>query len=75
MQLLIPKLQNLMILLQLVPSTTEAHALHASKQQKTTISVFLATAQVVVITPNRETTTRALIDQGSKIFLISERLA
>ncbi|XP_011264271.2 uncharacterized protein LOC105256226 [Camponotus floridanus] len=59
------------------PKSTEAHVLHAAKQSKPSMSsIFLATAQVDVIAPNNETLrARALIDQGSEISLISERIA
>lgn len=57
--------------------STEAHVLHAAGQLKTVISaIFLATAQVEIIAPNKESIrARVLIDQGSEISLISERLA
>lgn len=48
---------------------TEAHVLHAVGQPKTAISsIILATAQVEIIAPNKETIrARILIDQGSEI--------
>jgi len=51
--------------------------LHSSINKKSTVpSILLATAQITIIAPNSNTTQiRALIDQGSEISLISERLA
>lgn len=55
---------------------TETHVLHSSTGQQVSFSsVLLATAQVIVVTHIGESiNARALIDQGSEISLISERL-
>jgi len=54
----------------------ETHVLHSAINQNPICScVLLATAQVLVTTANGEKTkTRALIDQGSEISLVSERI-
>ncbi|XP_039309956.1 uncharacterized protein LOC105203472 [Solenopsis invicta] len=56
--------------------STEAHVLHASIENESLDSIaLLATAQVLVTTASGETVkARALIDPGSEISLISERL-
>lgn len=62
------------------PSTgsklTETHVLHSTlESQVVTSSVFLATAIVIVASANGETMkARALIDQGSEVSLISQRI-
>ncbi|XP_029671494.1 uncharacterized protein LOC115240470 [Formica exsecta] len=57
------------------PKTTDTHVLHSISSQKISSCVFLATAQVTVVAQNGEISrVRALIDQGSEISLISERL-
>ncbi|XP_011883842.1 PREDICTED: uncharacterized protein LOC105570992 [Vollenhovia emeryi] len=54
---------------------SDAHVLHSSKEKTTTTSVLLATAQVTIVNSSGETAkARALVDQGSEITLISERL-
>lgn len=56
--------------------TSESHVLHSSADRRAVpSSVLLATAQVTVISPTGEAVTaRALLDQGSEISLIFERL-
>ncbi|XP_018406810.1 PREDICTED: uncharacterized protein LOC108782911 [Cyphomyrmex costatus] len=56
--------------------SSEVHTLHSSTEQHSVTScVLLATAQVVAIAENGENLkARVLIDQGSEISLISERL-
>lgn len=56
--------------------TTEKSAhVHSTFEQTVTSCTFLATTKVIAIAPNGETTkARALIDPGSEITLISERL-
>lgn len=58
------------------PSATDAHVHHASLTPDLAVSgVLLATAQVIVISPRGDTLkTRALIDPGSEITLITERI-
>jgi len=58
------------------PKSTETHVLHSSIEQRPSCSyALLATAQILVIVHNGEITkARALIDQGSEISLVSERL-
>lgn len=54
---------------------TETHVLHSTSAKAISSFVILATAQVTVISKNEELShARALIDQGSEISLISERL-
>ncbi|XP_067209115.1 uncharacterized protein [Linepithema humile] len=54
----------------------DTHVLHSSIDQNSiSACVLLATAQIVIVSDNGETAkARALIDQGSEISLISERL-
>jgi len=54
----------------------ETHVLHSAINQNPICScILLATAQVLVTAANgEETKTRALIDQGSEISLVSERI-
>ncbi|XP_067205334.1 uncharacterized protein [Linepithema humile] len=56
-------------------SSNETHVLHSIKNNSINSCALLATAQIVVIANNGENIkARALIDQGSEISLISERL-
>lgn len=55
---------------------SDAHVLHSSLHRTAQVScVSLATAQVLIVSPNGgSSNARVLIDQGSEISLISERL-
>ncbi|XP_029169628.1 uncharacterized protein LOC114939494 [Nylanderia fulva] len=55
--------------------STDAQVLHSTSAQTTSSLVLLATAQVIIISETGEQSrVRALIDQGSEISLISERI-
>jgi len=58
------------------PKSTKTHVLHSTIDKESRCSyALLATAQILVIADNGGTTrARALIDQGSEISLVSERL-
>lgn len=56
-------------------TSADTNVLHASSQGKRVKSgILLATAQVLVTSNGEHTKARALIDQGSEISLVSERL-
>lgn len=54
--------------------STDIHVLHSFIEETSFNSCLLATAQVVVISNNGETTKARALDQGSEISLISEHL-
>lgn len=57
------------------PKTNETHVLHSISSQRPSSCVSLATAQVTIVAQNEEISrVRALIDHGSEISLILERL-